>query len=246
MQHLAEGRSTKTIASAEQVSERVILKIRANIRTFGCHTAPPITRLERPPTITAPIKAGLRAYLKDRPWAYQDEMQLYLYDDWGIVVDQSTVSRVLKSMDISRKMLKRIAEERDQDCRNGYQFQIANYSADMLVYVDELAANEHTKDRKYRWSAFDVTPHVVRPVKRSERWSILPAYTVDRILCHHIHQGAINGARYEWWLENEVFSRCSRFPGPRSVLIIDNASIYHAEVSLYQYSVGYDVFTHIK
>ena len=59
------------------------------------------------------MKAGLRAYLKNRPWAYQDEMQLYLYDNWGIVVDQSTVSRLLKSMNISRKMLKRIAAERD-------------------------------------------------------------------------------------------------------------------------------------
>ena len=83
------------------------------------------------------MKAGLRAYLKNRPWAYQNEMQLYFYDDWGIVVNQSTVSRLLKSMDISRKILKRIAAERDQNCRNKYHFQMANYSADMLVYVDE-------------------------------------------------------------------------------------------------------------
>ena len=80
-QHLAEGRSTKVIASAEQVSERVVFRIQANIRTFGSHTAHRVSFLERPPTTTAPIKAGLRAYLTDRPWAYQDEMQLYLYDD---------------------------------------------------------------------------------------------------------------------------------------------------------------------
>ena len=80
-QHLAEGRSTKGIASAEQVSERVVFKIQANIRTFGSYTAPRISSFRRPPTITALIKAGLRAYLEDRPWAYQDEMQLYLYDD---------------------------------------------------------------------------------------------------------------------------------------------------------------------
>ena len=81
IQHLAEGRSTKTIASAKQVSERVVFRIQANIRTFSSHTAPRISLFKKPPTITAPIKAGLRIYLKDRPWAYQDEMQLYLYDD---------------------------------------------------------------------------------------------------------------------------------------------------------------------
>ena len=81
MQHLAEGRSTKVIASAEQVFERVVFRIQANIRTFGSYTAPRISSLKRPPTITAPIKAGLQTYLKDRPWAYQSKMQLYLYDD---------------------------------------------------------------------------------------------------------------------------------------------------------------------
>jgi len=76
-------------------------------------------------------------------------MLLYFYDDWDIVVDRFTIFRLLKSMGINRKMLKQIVAEKDQDYRNGYQFQIANYSANMLVYVDELAANEHTKDRKW-------------------------------------------------------------------------------------------------
>jgi len=123
-------------------------------------------------------------------------------------------------MGISRKMRKRIAAERDPNCRHSYQFQVANYSADMLVYIDESAANEHTKDRKWGWSEFRITPRVVRPVKRSERWSILPAYTIDGILCHHIHQGSITSACFEWWLTNDVLPRCSPFPGPRSVLIM--------------------------
>ena len=203
-QNLAKGRSIKTVASVEQVSKRVVFKIQANIRAFGAHTPPPIGALGRPPTITAVMKAGLLMYLEDRPWAHQDEMQLYLFDDWGVVVDQSTVSRLLKSMGISRKILKQIAAERDADCRHQYQFQVANYSPDMVVYVDESAANEHTKDRKWGWSSFGITPLVSRPVKRSERWSILPAYTVDGIICSYIFQGSITSARFEWWLENEV------------------------------------------
>lgn len=236
-QRLAEGRSVRAIASAEQVTVRVVFKIQANIRTFGTHTAPPTSALGRPPTVTAIMKAGLRVYLEDRPWAYQDEMQLYLYDDWGVAVDRSTISRLLKSMGITRKMLKRIAAERDQDCRNGYRLQVSNYSADMLVYVDESAANEHTKDRKWGWSSFGLTAQVSRPAKRSERWSILPAYTIDGMLCHHIHQGAITSTGFEWWLRNEVLPRCSRFPGPRSVLVMDNAAIHHSEVGLYKYTV---------
>lgn len=37
----------------------------------------------RPTTIHLDAQAGLLAYLKAKPWAYQDEMSLYLFDDWG-------------------------------------------------------------------------------------------------------------------------------------------------------------------
>jgi len=128
---LAEGWFIKAIAGVELVFKRVIFKIRANIRTFGSYTAPPTIRFGKPPTITAAIKAGLRIYFKDRPWAYQDEILLYFYDDWDVVVNRFTIFRLLKSIGISRKMLKRIAAEKDQD--NGYQFQVANYSADRRI-----------------------------------------------------------------------------------------------------------------
>lgn len=103
-QQLAEGRSVRAIASAEQISERVVYKVQANIRAFGTHTAPPKSTLGRPPSITPNMKAGLRVYLEERPWAYQSEMQQYLFNDWGVVVDISTVSRLLKSMGITRKV----------------------------------------------------------------------------------------------------------------------------------------------
>ena len=53
-------------------------------------------------------------------------------------------------------MLERIAAEKDQDCRDRDQFEVANYSADMLVFVDELAANEHITDRKWVVTALNI------------------------------------------------------------------------------------------
>src|SRR5437667_12005330 len=46
---------------------------------------------------------GLHAFLLSKPWAYQDEMQQFLYDDFEIWVDVSTISRVLLREKISRK-----------------------------------------------------------------------------------------------------------------------------------------------
>lgn len=67
----------------------------------------------------------------------------------------------------------------------------------MLVYIDESAANEHTKDRKFGYSEFGINPQVVRPIKRSKRFSILPAYTIDGIMASIIHQVSITAAKFE-------------------------------------------------
>jgi len=46
---------------------------------------------------------GLHKFLLSKVWAYQDEMQQFLYDDFQIWVDVSTISRVLFRENISRK-----------------------------------------------------------------------------------------------------------------------------------------------
>lgn len=71
-----------------------------------------MSKLGQPTKLTAPIRAGLAAYLEAWPWAYLDEMEYYLFDDWGIGVDKSTISRTLKTMHISHKVLKRKAKKR--------------------------------------------------------------------------------------------------------------------------------------
>ena len=45
--------------------------------------------------------------------------------------------------------------------------------------MDESAANERTSDRKFGWASKEVRPYEYRSIKRSERWSLLSAYTVD-------------------------------------------------------------------
>src|SRR5205814_10405173 len=46
---------------------------------------------------------GLYEFLLSKPWAYQDEMQQFLYDDFEIWVDVSTISRVLLRENIAKR-----------------------------------------------------------------------------------------------------------------------------------------------
>ena len=103
---------------------------------------------------------------------------------------------------------------------------MSNYTSEMLVYIDESAANEYTAYRKRGWAEYGIIPWVKRPLARSQRWSILPAYIIDGVLTSFIYHGGINAALYLWFLKEQVLPRCSLFPGPRSVLVMDNCSTH--------------------
>ena len=102
-------------------------------------------------------------------------MLYYLFDDWTITLALSTLSNTLKAMEINRKYLEREALERSQQCRNMYFVDVSQFTHDMLVGLDESAANEYTMHRKRGWAAYGVSPRAIRLAKRSERFGILPA-----------------------------------------------------------------------
>lgn len=62
-------------------------------------------------------------------------------------------------------------------------------------------------------------------MNRSERWSILLALTVNGYLPGSlVLQGSITKEVFAWWLLNRVLPQLS----PRSIIVIDNASVHHA------------------
>jgi transposase len=62
-------------------------------------------------------------------------------------------------------------------------------------------------------------------MKRSERWSILPAVTVNGYIAFTMFQGAITAEVYEQFLLDSVLPYAT--PG-YSVLVMDNASIHRS------------------
>ena len=57
---------------------------------------------------------------------------------------------------------------------------MTEWQPEQLVFVDESAANDRTGDRKYGWAPVGTVAEVSEPFIYSEKWSILPMFTVDR------------------------------------------------------------------
>ena len=129
-----------------------------------------------------------------------------------------------------KKRIRFLATERNQFLRNDWIRRLAQWEHYQMIFV-ESATNKRTKDRKHGWAPIGVRPTEHRPHKRSERWSILPAYTSrDGYIAYEIVQGAITKDLLPESLRNKVMPHCYPYdpanPLLNSVLIMDNASIH--------------------
>jgi len=115
------------------------------------------------------ILQQLLDFLEDDPTAYLDEMQQFLYDEYELETSIATISRILKNAKWSRKSVQARAAKRSEPLRRAWQGIQKQYDSDQLVFLDESASNERTRDRKYGWSPIGLICEKVRPFKRSER-----------------------------------------------------------------------------
>jgi hypothetical protein len=91
---------------------------------------------------------------------------------------------------------------------------LAGWNAEQLIFIDEAAANDRTGDRKYGWVPVGATPHVSRPLQRSERWSLLPAYTIDDFFIWEIAHGSFTAKSFENFIEKRGSSALQPLSSP--------------------------------
>ena len=86
-------------------------------------------------------------------------------------------------------------------------------------------------DRRFGWAPLGITPTLTQSLKRSKRWSILPAFTIKGYIEYVIFQGSITAALFNDFVRYQVLPHCTPFRegGPLSVLALDNAPIHWNE-----------------
>jgi transposase len=229
VEHIAAGDNNTEVSQATRVSRNAIRKMRLSLEYWGTPYAPRAVRLGRPRLLVEAHRLRLVEFLRGRPHAYLDEMAEFLYDEFDVEVSTSTIWRELERMRWSRKLATKRAREQSAALRRVYLARMAqHYTADQIIALDESACNERTGDRKYGWSAINEEVEVVYSFRRSERWSLLPALTIDGYMSYLIYQGSITAELIEDFIEYQVLPYCNSHPAPASVLVLDNASIHRS------------------
>jgi transposase len=217
------------IAKDVGCSERAVYAIQSNLRHFGS-TKAPSNGVGRPRSVTPPMLDALCEYLLEKPDLYRDEMVLFVLDEFNTHVTPSSIGRTLKSRGWTKKTIRRIAKGRNANLRDLYMHNSwdSGFRSYHYVFVDESGRDKRSGFRRMGWSPLGVTPVQVARFQREKRYQILPAYTQDGIILARVFLGSTDGTVFEDFVE-QLLPLCSRWPEPKSVLVMDNATIHHTE-----------------
>jgi transposase len=116
---LSKSLKGKQMATIAGCSDRTIHAIASNLRYFDS-TKAPSNGVGRRRRITPRMLEALCERLIEKPGMYQDEMAIFLYDEFRVLVTQSNISRALKSINWTKKAARQIAKERNADLRDFY------------------------------------------------------------------------------------------------------------------------------
>ncbi|KZP30735.1 hypothetical protein FIBSPDRAFT_669857, partial [Athelia psychrophila] len=102
------------------------------------------------------------------------------------------------------------------------------YPLDMLVFLDESACNHHTTRRQYSWAASLCRAYQRDFFVRGQRFSILPAISLDGVLHLDIITCSWTEDTFTQYVE-VLLTRMNPYPLKNSVLVMDNTSQHHFE-----------------
>lgn len=214
------------VSEAAKVSSRTVQRILANLSTHDSARAPRGSRkLGCPRKITVAASKALEEQIRKTPWMYQEEMARFVWEEHGIQASQSTVSRLLKRLDLSRKSSRHVSPGETEPLRRPWRDQMATLRADQVVCVDEASFQERSGWRRAVYEPIGKDGRYSANAGEGKTWSILPAYTLDGYLsCTSIREGEYSTDEFLQWIVHDLLPQCQAYPASRSVIVLDHDS----------------------
>lgn len=212
----SEPYTNAQIAEAAHCTPRSVSTIRSNLRCFESVRAP-ANGIGRRRTITPLMVEALCERLLEKPDLYQDEMVVFLWDEFRVLVTKYSIGRALASIRWSKKASRRIARGRNIELRDYFLHTVSSFQSFHLVYVDESGCDKRAGFRRTGWSPLGVTPVQISQFHRGQRYQILPAYAQDGVVLSQVFQGSTDAVVFEDFIR-QLLHHCGRWPEPRSVL----------------------------
>jgi len=217
--------SSKAIAEVTNTSQRTVNRVLRLSRLTGSVVRRPLES-GRPRLLSAGDVSYLLSCTERTPDIFLSELQHALHRARGVEVSEITIGRTLRRHGLTHKHVSRAALERNEDTRDRYQIFIAeNFRPEQLVFVDESACNRITTRRSMAWSPIGMRARRHDYFIRGQRYSILPALSLDGILHLDVLDRPYTSAMFNEFVVG-LLDNMNPFPQKNSVIVMDNASIH--------------------
>ena len=167
------------IAEAVHCNHNAVYEMQSNIFLYESPRAPSFRSTGPPRVVNKAAKNSLIAWLEEEPWAVQKEMVWFLWEEWGLHVHRSIISRVLKRRRWNTKNARRVGSRQNEEIRMHFVAELLDVIADQLVYIDESLFNETIEWRHRAYAPIGQPGRYHANRRREVNWSVLPAYTID-------------------------------------------------------------------
>ena len=244
-----QGWDTEDIVDTLGISRTSLYRLQAIFDQYGSVNRPPSAPKGPARAITRAVLTAVQTLYENESDLYLDELVLWLGVEHNIAVSISTLHETLKKAGLTRKILHKIAIERDENLRQ--QWRDMQASEDFLpdgsqfVCLDETSKNELTYARKYG-RAYSGDRAELRDVfVRGDRYSLVAALSVDGYIACDVVLGSLDSMDFLEFVQEKVVGsnfgllrqianlfqlpQMNPYPAPRSALVLDNCRIHHNE-----------------
>ena len=202
------GWSYEEIEEILMVNGRSLRRWRRNYEIHGTGIPPRNPLQGRPPKLFTEQIQFLMQTVTTNPALYLDELQEIMGLEYDVALSRSRIHRLVEDAGLSLKKLRRCAAERDEEQRAEFLHYVStNFSAEMVISVDESSKDDRTIYRHYGRAPHGQRPTIYANFVRGERWSILPALTIDGYLALEVIQGSIDSILFYDFIVEKVVSR---------------------------------------
>eukprot|EP00732_Lithocolla_globosa_P000335 Lithocolla_globosa_v1_NODE_95_length_6502_cov_31.661238.p2 type:complete len:342 gc:universal NODE_95_length_6502_cov_31.661238:3139-2114(-) len=220
------GMSYRAVASKYRLSSSVVGDYVSLFRSTG--DVSPLPYPGKPRLLNVMELEGLEEVVIQNPTFYLDEIRRDFFRECGVLISVTCVSVSLLRLGLTRHKIERIARQRDRYLRACYLSVIFFYNRDQLVFLDETGCDRRTIQRTHGY-------HIRgRPLRlkhgyyyRGVRHSTITAMNSKSILAARVFVGTGTAEIFLAFLQEKLIPCLSVYPGPNSVVVLDNASIHH-------------------
>jgi hypothetical protein len=135
-----------------------------------------------------------------------DELLSLLATNRFIAVHYTTILRELRRLNVSRKKLRKIALERNEELRADFIARMAQYDPEELGFIDEMSKDERSVGRRYGRSQKNQRAEKKQVFVRGRRTSTEALLTLDGIIAKTVVEGSMTKELFINYLKFNVAS----------------------------------------